>query len=84
MEEEPELYAKVINHQIHTCNFAKCGGPSLPGEQCRKGFPRKFSPSTYEDPEKRRFIYRCVHERDQYVVPYHAPTLLAWDAHMNM
>ena len=53
-------------------------------EQCRKGFPRKFSPSTYEDPETRRFIYRCVHERDQYVVPYHAPTLLAWDAHMNV
>jgi len=83
-DEESELYAKVMAHQIHTCNPTKCGGPPLSGEQCRKGFPRKYSPITYEDPETRRFIYRCVREQDQYVVPYHAPTLLAWDAHMNI
>jgi hypothetical protein len=37
-ELEPELYHLVINHQIHTCNPRKCGGPVPPGQTCKKIF----------------------------------------------
>jgi hypothetical protein len=81
---EPELYRLVISHQIHTCNPTKCGGPAPPGQVCKKKFPRPYSPITYYDAEQSRYIYRCVNERDRWVVPYHAPTLLIWNAHMNI
>src|SRR5271166_5244100 len=28
-------------------------------------------------------LYRCINQYDRWVVPYHAPTLLIWKAHMN-
>jgi len=34
-QSEPELYEKVIKHQIHTCSPQRCGGPSPPGQQCK-------------------------------------------------
>jgi DNA replication protein DnaC len=82
-EREPELYALVRTHQIHTCD-SRCGGPATPGETCKKGFPRPYSECTYEDPNKSRFIYKCTKEQDRWVVPYHAPTLYIWNAHMNL
>jgi len=82
-EREPELYALVKAHQIHTCDL-RCGGPATPGEVCKKGFPRPYSEYTYEDPNSSRFIYKCTKEQDRWVVPYHAPTLFIWNAHMNL
>jgi PIF1-like helicase/Helitron helicase-like domain at N-terminus len=82
-EKEPELYTLVRTHQIHTCDL-RCGGPAPPGEVCKKGFPRPYSEYTYEDPNKSRFIYKCTKEEDRWVVPYHAPTLYIWNAHMNL
>jgi hypothetical protein len=79
---EPELYHLVMTYQIHTCN-AKCGGPAPSGERCKKGFPRPYSPCTYYDNNSFRYTYRCINHFDRWVVPYHAPTLLIWKAHMN-
>ena len=39
---EPELYAKVKAHQVHTCSI-KCGGLVSPDHTCKKGFLRSFS-----------------------------------------
>jgi hypothetical protein len=80
---EPELYAKVKANQIHTCSL-KCEGPAAPGHTCKKGFPHPFSPNTYFDNDTQRYIYRCTKPEDQWVVPYHAQTLMIWDAHMNI
>ncbi|CAG8772328.1 8334_t:CDS:1, partial [Ambispora leptoticha] len=79
---EPDLYQKVRSLQIHTCN-SKCGGPVPTGSRCRKGFPRPFAEHTYYDPTNYRYTYQCLTPEDQWVVPYHAPTLMVWNAHMN-
>lgn len=79
---EPELYEYVTRFQIHTCG-QKCGGPALPGDKCKKGFPRPFSNRTFLELDSLRYTYRCTKEGDQWVVPYHAPTLLIWKAHIN-
>ena len=80
---EPELYELVKKHQIHTCN-SHCGGPAPPGSRCnKKGFPQPYSNTTYEDSNSLRYIYRRTKEEDLYVVPYHAPTLLLWNGHVN-
>src|SRR5690242_13821166 len=79
---EPELYSKVSSLQIHTCN-SKCGGPTLPNSRCKKGFSRPFAEHTYYDSSNYRYTYQCLTPRDQWVVPYHAPTLITWSAHMN-
>ena len=78
---EPELYSLVKKHQIHTCSENHCGGPALPGQMCKKKFPRAFAPCTYYNEGEQRYIYRCVTEEDQWVVPYHPPTLLIWNGH---
>lgn len=83
-ELEPELYQKVLTYQIHRCDPLKCGGPVLPGEQCKKGFPRQFSNTTHIDQNSNRYIYKCTKPSDQWVVPYHPETLLIWNAHMNI
>jgi len=82
-QNEPELFEKVIRHQIHTCSPQRCGGPAPPGQQCKRGFPRPFSPITYYKSEQLRYVYRCITPEDRWVVPYHPETLLIWDAHMN-
>ena len=82
-DNEPELHAKVRMHQIHTCQNRHCGGPAPSGEQCKRGFPRPLSPITYHDQTSLRYIYKAITEEDRWIVPYHAPTLLAWDAHLN-
>ena len=82
-QSEPELYEKVIKHQIHTCSPQRCGGPAPPGQQCKRGFPRPYSPVTYYKSEQLRYVYRCITPEDRWVVPYHPETLLIWDAHMN-
>ena len=79
---EPELYSAVIANQIHTCN-EKCQGPAVPGQTCKKGFPRPFSQTTHYEEGNSRYVYKCLTENDSWVVPYHAPTLLIWNAHMN-
>ena len=81
---EPELYQLVLTHQIHTCRSGKCGGPAPPGQVCKKKFPRPYSPITYYNEDEQRFIYRCVTEKDRWIVPYHPATLLIWNAHMNI
>ncbi|CAG8490878.1 16859_t:CDS:2 [Acaulospora morrowiae] len=82
-QNEPELCEKVIKHQIHTCSPQRCGGPAPPGQQCKRGFPRPYSPVTYYKSEQLRYIYHCITPEDQWVVPYHPETLLIWNAHMN-
>jgi len=79
---EPELYAAVIANQIHTCN-EKCNGPAIPGQTCKKGFSHPFSQTTHREEGNCCYIYRCLIEADSWVVPYHPPTLLLWNAHMN-
>ncbi|RIA97549.1 hypothetical protein C1645_813969 [Glomus cerebriforme] len=79
---ELELYYLVMTYQIHTCN-AKCGGPVPSGERCKKGFPKPYSSCTYYDNESFHYTYHCINQLDRWVVPYHAPTLLIWKAHMN-
>jgi hypothetical protein len=81
---EPELYSAVLTHQLHRCNPALCGGPTPSGQRCKKGFPRPLSMTTYEDPNTLRYVYECRRLEDQYVVPYHPATLLAWQAHINV
>jgi hypothetical protein len=56
----------------------------LMGGMCKRGFPRPISNITYHDQISLRYIYKAIKEEDRWVVPYHAPTLLAWDAHLNM
>jgi hypothetical protein len=80
---EPDLYAKVKANQIHTCS-SKCNGPAALGHTCKKGFTRPFSPYTYFDIDTQRYIYKCTKPEDQWIVPYHAQTLMIWDAHMNI
>ncbi|EXX55721.1 Pif1p [Rhizophagus irregularis DAOM 197198w] len=79
---EPELYQKVLAHQIHHCQERHCGGPPAPGKRCSKGFPQPLSVNTYEDESTLRYIYRRTKEEDRWVVPYHAPTLMLWDGHI--
>ena len=79
---EPELYELVKKHQIHTCD-SRCKGPAPPGSRCKKGFPQPYSDTTYEDKNSLRYIYRRTKEEDLYIVPYHAPTLLLWNGHVN-
>lgn len=81
---EPELYRAVVTHQIHTCTPTQCGGPAPSTGRCKKGFPRPFSASTYQDGDSLRYVYECRSTADQYVVPYHPATLLAWNAHINV
>jgi hypothetical protein len=83
-ELEPELYSYVKQHQIHTCSYGKCGGPALPGQRCKKNFPRPFSLETYYKQDELRYVYRCVKPEDQWVVPYHPETLMFWNAHINV
>jgi len=83
-QQEPDLYQKVLTYQIHRCDPIKCGGPAAPGEQCKKGFPRPFSNTTYVDPNSCRYIYKCTKPMDQWVVPYHPETLLIWNAYINV
>jgi hypothetical protein len=83
-ENESELYELVIKYQIHKCNARYCGGPPPPGMTCRKGFPFPISQSTYPDPSGLRYIYRRPCPRSQYVSPYNALFLLAWQAHINV
>ena len=80
---EPELYAKVKANQVHTCSI-KCGGPASPGHTCKKGFPHSFSSATYFDADTQRYVYKCIKAEDQWIVPYHAETLMIWNAHMNV
>ena len=80
---EPELYSAVVTNQIHTCN-EKCQGPAIPGQTCKKGFPRPYCEITHYEEGNSRYIYKCLTEADSWVVPYHAPILLIWDAHMNI
>ena len=54
------------------------------GQTCKKGFPRLYAPYTYYREDELRYVYRCISEKDRWVIPYHAPTLLIWDAHMNI
>src|ERR1043165_1321839 len=79
---EPELYSAVIANQIHTCN-EKCQGPAVPGQTCKKGFPRPFNQTTHYKEGNSRYVYKCLTEEDLWVVPYHPATLLLWDAYMN-
>ena len=80
---EPELYAAVLANQIHTCNN-KCQGPAPSGQTCKKGFPRPYSETTHYEEGNSRYVYKCLTEADSWVVPYHAPILLLWDAHINV
>ncbi|GBB84746.1 hypothetical protein RclHR1_11310003 [Rhizophagus clarus] len=81
-ELEPELYQKVLAHQIHHCQAHHCGGPPAPGERCSKGFSQPLSNHTYEDENTLRYIYKRTKEEDRWVVPYHPPILLLWNAHI--
>src|SRR6266542_1140975 len=49
----------------------------------QKNFPRPYSLSTYYKAEEARYVYQCITEQDRWVVPYHAPTILIWNAHIN-
>jgi hypothetical protein len=80
---EPELYDLVKKHQIHTCTNERCGGPAPLGHVCKRGFPRPFADRTQYNSTELRYIYQCITENDRWVVPYHAPTLFIWNAHMN-
>ena len=54
---EPELYALVKAHQIHTCTERHCGGPAPPGHMCKKNFPRPFAHFTYYKKDESRYVY---------------------------
>jgi len=69
---------------MHTCRPHLCGGPPPVGEQCKRHFPRPFANQTYHNPTSLHYIYKATTKEDRWVVPYHAPTLLAWDAHSNV
>lgn len=79
---EPELWAAVNKHQIHTCVAHHCGGPVIEG-QCKKGFPAPLCLATHNNGDQLRYTYRRTKPEDQYVVPYIPLLLLAIDSHMN-
>src|SRR6266511_2223913 len=58
-----------------------CNGPCIPRERCSKGFPQPLSETTYAAPNSYYYTYKRTKPEDQWVVPYHAPTLLLWQAH---
>src|SRR5260363_116873 len=71
-EHEPELYTAVVANQIHTCD-AKCQGPAILTQTCKKGFPQPFSETTYYKEGNSRYTYKCLTQADSWIVPYHAP-----------
>ena len=54
---EPELYSAVVANQIHTCN-EKCQGSAIPGQTCKKRFPRPYSETTHYEEENCHYIYK--------------------------
>jgi hypothetical protein len=78
---EPELYELVTKFQIHHCRPEMCNGPCAPGERCSKGFPQPLSATTHLIPNSYYYTYKRTKPEDQWVVPYHGPTLLLWQAH---
>lgn len=65
--QEPNLYEKVLTHQIHICRADRCGGPAERGSKCAKGFPEDLSQTTYYDERRQKYVYRRVTEQDRYV-----------------
>ncbi|GBB91205.1 hypothetical protein RclHR1_01840002 [Rhizophagus clarus] len=78
---EPELYELVTKFQIHHCRPEICNGPCAPGERCSNGFPQPLSATTHLTPNSYYYTYRRTKPEDQWIVPYHGPTLLLWQAH---
>ena len=60
---------KVVKHQLHMCSPQQCGGPAPLGQQCKRGFPRPYSPVTYSKSEQCYYI--VVSDQWVHVVPYH-------------
>src|SRR6185312_574030 len=53
-------YMKVVKHQLHTCSPQQCGGPAPLGQQCKRGFPRPYSPVPDYKSEQLRYVYRRI------------------------
>src|SRR6266496_2968321 len=70
-----------MKYQIYHCQSEVCGGPCVPGEQCSKGFPQPLSKTTHILPNSYYYTYKRTKPEDQWVIPYHGPTLLLWQAH---
>ncbi len=75
-EYESELYELIMKYQIHQCKPETCNRSCILDERYSKGFPQSLLEITFAPPDSYYYIYRRTKPKDQWVVPYHAPTLL--------
>ena len=76
-----QKYARRIKfiHVDHIFECVKVLYPLVNNAKCN--FPRPLSNVTYHNPTSLRYVYKAVTEENRWIVPFHVPTLLAWDAH---
>ncbi len=65
-----------MKYQIYQYKSETCNGPYVSGERYSKGFPQPLSEITFAPPDLYYYIYRRTKSEDQWVVSYHASTLL--------
>ncbi len=70
-----------MKYQIHHCRPEICNGSCIPDERCLKGFSQPLLETTYIISNSYYYTYKRTKPKDQWVVPYHALTLLLWQAH---
>jgi hypothetical protein len=58
-----------------------CNRPCASGERCFKGFSQPLSETTHVLSNVYYYTYKRNKPEDQWVIPYHASTLLLWQAH---
>ncbi|KAL4619591.1 hypothetical protein ACB092_06G090900 [Castanea dentata] len=72
-EEQPQLHKAILKHMIHgPCRIQNPRSPYMKNGQCKKGYPKPFSPETYQG-------------NDSYpVVPYNPWLLLKYNFLINV
>ena len=81
----PELYNYVKQHQIHTCNYGKCGGPIPPGQKIfldhlhQKHIIMIVIFVMYTDVSNLK-----INGLSLIIIYYHPETFMFWNAHINV
>ena len=97
-EEQPQLHKAVLKHMIHgPCGIQNPRSPCMKNGQCKKGYPKPFSPETYQGNDsypvyKRYDTNNPVPLNDHcrimvdntWVVPYDPWLLFKYNCHINV
>ncbi|KAK4596817.1 hypothetical protein RGQ29_014730 [Quercus rubra] len=97
-EEQPQLHKAVLKHMIHgPCGVQNPRSPYMINGRCKKGYPKPFSPETYQGndsyPVYKRYDTnnpvplndRCrIMVDNTWVVPYNPWLLLKYNCHINV